>query len=199
MSKQTGPILIQGVFLHADYAEWLNPNVCKKMALPDRLRNRWLIASMMTLTVFLLGGCGGTSHLRSPDVSADQQRPLSGARHRVVKTAAQQIGTPYRYGGNSTKGFDCSGLVQYTHRQSGIDVPRTTALQWKHAAEPRRRHLLPGDLVFFKIGWGKGRHVGIYEGDGVFIHAPSSGKRVSRASLDNPYWRKRMIGARTFL
>ena len=58
---------------------------------------------------------------------------------------------------------------------------------------------MPGDLLFFAIDRQKERHVGIYEGEGLFIHAPSSGKRVSRASLDNPYWRDRLIARRTFL
>ena len=78
-------------------------------------------------------------------------------------------------------------------------MPRTTAAQWRHAATLRRGHLLPGDLLFFSLGGRKDRHVGIYEGSGVFIHAPSSGKRVGRASLDNPYWRSRLIGGKSFL
>jgi cell wall-associated NlpC family hydrolase len=109
------------------------------------------------------------------------------------------IGTPYRYGGKNRSGFDCSGLVQYAHSSAGVDVPRTTASQLAQARVPDRRNLLPGDLLFFEINGQKGRHVGIYEGDGVFIHAPSSGKRVSRASLDNPFWRKRLVATRTFL
>ena len=117
----------------------------------------------------------------------------------MVSTAEQLIGTPYRYGGNTRAGFDCSGLVQYTHRKAGVQVPRTTASQLAQSRAPERPNLLPGDLVFFKIDWQKSRHVGIYEGDGVFIHAPSSGKQVSRASLKNPYWNKRLIATRTFL
>ncbi len=125
--------------------------------------------------------------------------PTASTRNAVVNVAAQQIGTPYRYGGNTRRGFDCSGLVEYAHRQAGIDVPRTTAEQWANARSTDRRLMLPGDLLFFRIGGYKRRHVGIYEGDGVFIHAPSSGKSVGRASLDNQYWRRRLIGAKTFL
>ena len=125
--------------------------------------------------------------------------PTASTRHAVVNVAAQQIGTPYRYGGNTRRGFDCSGLVEYAHRQAGIDVPRTTAEQWADARSTDRRLLLPGDLLFFRIGDRKRRHVGIYEGDGIFIHAPSSGKSVGRAALDNQYWRRRLIGAKTFL
>lgn len=120
-------------------------------------------------------------------------------RHEVIRSAGQLIGTPYRYGGNNPGGFDCSGLVQYTHRMAGVDVPRTTAAQLAQARVPERRTLLPGDLLFFEIDWQKSRHVGIYEGDGTFIHAPSSGKRVSRASLRNPYWNSRLIATKTFM
>lgn len=125
--------------------------------------------------------------------------PVSRARADLIRVTARQIGAPYRCGGNTRRGFDCSGLVQFVHRQVGIGIPRTAEEQWSQARIPRRRHLVPGDLLFFAIDGDKLRHVGIYEGGGVFIHAPSSGKQVSRASLDNPYWQRRMIGARTFL
>lgn len=123
----------------------------------------------------------------------------SDARRQLIHVTRQAIGTPYRYGGSSPDGFDCSGLVQFAHRQVGLDVPRTTASQWRHARTPDRRHLLPGDLLFFELGGRKDRHVAIYEGGGRFIHAPSSGKRVRRASLDNPYWHSRLVGKKTFL
>jgi cell wall-associated NlpC family hydrolase len=146
----------------------------------------------------LLGGC---LSMPSGDDgrTASRQAPVSEQRLAVVSAASRMIGTPYRYGGNTPRGFDCSGLVQYAHDHAGLDVPRTTVEQWRHADSLRRRHLLPGDLLFFSIGRDKARHVAIYEGGGVFIHAPSAGKRVSRASLDNPYWSRRMLGARSFL
>lgn len=153
---------------------------------------------LLAVSVPLLGGCGSL-HSSSPPSYRHAPVTVSASRADLLKVAAEQIGTPYRYGGNNRRGFDCSGLVQYAHRKVGVDVPRTTGQQWKHGRSPGRRHLVPGDLVFFSIGWRKGRHVGIYEGDGVFIHAPSSGKRVSRASLDNPFWQQRLIGAKTFL
>lgn len=157
------------------------------------------LALIGILATLALGGCATAPAPRPADWTAPAGTGVSAARHEVVRVAAGQIGTPYRYGGNTRRGFDCSGLVQYAHRQAGIDVPRTTAAQWTVARSPRREHLLPGDLLFFSIGVKKSRHVGIYEGRGLFIHAPSSGKEVSRASLDNPYWQSRLIGARTFL
>ena len=146
-----------------------------------------------------LGGCGSVPSASSAPSHTAAPGVTSASRTALIRAAAGQIGTPYRYGGNTRRGFDCSGLVQYAHRQIGVDVPRTTRQQWSRAQQPGRRHLIPGDLVFFALDGNKSRHVGIYEGAGVFIHAPSSGKRVSRASLDNPFWRNRLIGARTFL
>jgi cell wall-associated NlpC family hydrolase len=160
-----------------------------------KIRNALLVA----VTAAGLSACG-TSPVSGPTYTDDSgHQVVSPTRHEVVRVAGQMIGTPYRYGGSNRRGFDCSGLVQYAHRKAGVDVPRTTASQLAQARVPERRGLLPGDLLFFEIDWQKSRHVGIYEGDGVFIHAPSSGKRVSRASLDNPFWGKRLIATRTFL
>ena len=160
-----------------------------------KLRNTLLVA----LTAAALTGCG-TSPVSGPSYTLDSGRQeVSPTRHAAVGIAGQLIGTPYRYGGSSPDGFDCSGLVQYTHRKVGMAVPRTTESQLAQARVPKRETLLPGDLLFFNIGAQKSRHVGIYEGDGIFIHAPSSGKRVSRASLENPFWSKRLVAVRTFL
>ena len=116
------------------------------------------------------------------------------ARNTVLATARDMLGKPYRYGGASPKGFDCSGLVWYSHRKAGIAVPRTARKQMSAAQPVGSRELHPGDLVFFRIDAAKSYHVGIYLGDGAFIHAPSSGGTVSRASLGNRYWRERLVG-----
>lgn len=105
------------------------------------------------------------------------------------------VGTPYRYGGAGPRGFDCSGLVYYSYRKAGIAVPRTTGEQYRQSRRVKLSRLQPGDLIFFRISRDKLSHVGIYAGSGRFIHAPSGGKRVAYASLDNPYWEARVIGA----
>lgn len=117
------------------------------------------------------------------------------SRTMVVRVAENMIGTPYRYGGNSPRGFDCSGLVQFSYAHAGISVPRNTQQQFNYASPASIKHLQRGDLLFFKLNRRKASHVGIYIGQGEFIHAPSSGKRVSSASLSNPYWRERIAGA----
>jgi len=160
-----------------------------------KIRSTLLVA----LTAAALTGCG-TSPVSGPSYTPGSGgQEVSPNRHAVVDIAGQLIGTPYRYGGSSPDGFDCSGLVQYTHRKVGMAVPRTTESQLVQARVPKRETLLPGDLLFFDIDAQKSRHVGIYEGDGFFIHAPSSGKRVSRASLENPFWSERLLAVRTFL
>ena len=99
------------------------------------------------------------------------------------------IGVPYVYGGRTPKGFDCSGLVYYSYQQAGIKVPRTSKEQFKAARRVSLPDAQPGDLLFFR-GGRKISHVGIYIGNGYFVHAPSTGKTVSVANLDNTYYRE---------
>ncbi|RPH20434.1 endopeptidase [Buttiauxella warmboldiae] len=106
-------------------------------------------------------------------------------------------GTPYRYGGMSRRGVDCSGFVSITFRDRfALQLPRETRQQAKIGTEIDKDDLLPGDLVFFKTGSGEsGLHVGIYDTDNQFIHASTS-RGVMRSSLDNVYWRKKFWQAR---
>jgi len=126
----------------------------------------------------------------APTTTKSQPSP-----HRALAIAIDMIGTPYRYGGTSPRGFDCSGLVYYAYRKAGIQPPRTTTEQYHQSKRVQVSRLQPGDLVFFTISQGKLSHVGIYAGDDRFVHAPSSGKSVAYATLHDPYWRGRLIGA----
>lgn len=104
----------------------------------------------------------------------------SGAARRVISTAEQYIGVPYRYGGTSARtGFDCSGFVQYVYGQQGVDLPRTSRQMAGvgMAIEPTQRALAVGDLMLFAQG-GRISHVAIYAGNGRFIHSSSSGHGV---------------------
>ena len=126
-----------------------------------------------------------------------QGRGVPDAGTRAVGTAMAQVGAPYRYGGSSpAQGFDCSGLVSYVFGQQGIAVPRTAAQQFAAAKPIREQDLRPGDLVFFRLAGPRAEvsHVGIYSGQGRFVHAPQSGKRVGEASLDDEYYRERLAG-----
>jgi len=104
-------------------------------------------------------------------------------------------GVPYRYGGLSPRGVDCSGFVYLTFlSRLGMQVPRTTTELLKSGEKVRRDDIRVGDLVFFRTGPGN-RHVGIYMGNGDFLHASSS-QGVMTSSLSNPYWRQRYWQAR---
>ncbi len=161
-----------------------------------------LFQSLVTVCFLItLVGCASAPQQKSYPAgpSSTQQAPIEQDRKRIVTSAESMLGTPYRYGGTSPAGFDCSGLVYYTHRQAGLYTPRTAMAQFEASRPVAIKHLKPGDLLFFKLTGTKTSHVGIYTGRGKFIHAPSSGKRVSRSTLDNPYWQRHLIGAGTFL
>ncbi len=137
----------------------------------------------------LAGGlCCSPPYLRTGSLT-------EGRRGHVVETAKRYLGVPYRYGGETPDGFDCSGFVMYVYDRNGLRLPRATVEQYRAGRQVSRRATRPGDLVFFAIHGGRISHVGIYAGNGRFIHAPSSGKRVSYARLDNSYWEKRYAGA----
>lgn len=166
------------------------------------LHSRFGAVAALALVALILTGCG-SNNTRQYDVVGETVQtppdaPLGPQRSDVVRQAEQLLGTPYRYGGSSPRGFDCSGLVQYTHAQAGVRVPRVARAQHRDARRVPMHSLKPGDLVFFRLA-GKTDHVGIYVGNGAFIHAPSSGKQVSRARLDSVYWRPRLVGAGSYL
>jgi cell wall-associated NlpC family hydrolase len=124
------------------------------------------------------------------------------AANEVLMRALGLVGTPYRYGGNSPAGgFDCSGLVQFVFLDSaGIQLPRSTReLVGMRARRVARDALRPGDLVFFSPAGGDASHIGIYVGEGRFVHAPSSGGTVRMDYLDVEYWRRSYSGARRIL
>lgn len=116
----------------------------------------------------------------------------------IVRLATHELGAPYVYGGDTPHGFDCSGLVYYVFRHVGVAVPRTANDQLYASHPVSLRDLRPGDLVFFQIAGNIQMHVGIYVGDGVFIHAPETGQPVSYARLGDSYWKSRFVGGGRF-
>jgi cell wall-associated NlpC family hydrolase len=117
---------------------------------------------------------------------------------QALDVARKLLGTPYSYGGTDLNGFDCSGLVRYAFNQSGVELPRTSKEIFRASQRIDPQKIKPGDLVFFALSANRISHVGIYAGQSHFIHSPSSGKGVSYASLENPYWQKRLIAAGRF-
>ncbi|KAA5927565.1 endopeptidase [Pantoea sp. Bo_2] len=140
----------------------------------------------LLILVLLLTGC---SH-HAPPINGRLSDSIT-----VIAELNDQLGhwhgTPYRYGGMSRNGVDCSGFVYLTFRDKfALQLPRTTSAQSDIGTRISKDELLPGDLVFFKTGRGEnGLHVGIYDTDNAFIHASTS-QGVIRSSLDNVYWRK---------
>lgn len=121
-----------------------------------------------------------------------RHQPSTTARTPIVRAALRMLGRPYRYGADGPIAFDCSGLTQYSYARAGIEIPRTVRLQYRLATHVR--HLRPGDLVFFRIHSHAVSHVGIYIGNGRFVHAPASGGHVTTASLRAPYWHRYFAG-----
>jgi cell wall-associated NlpC family hydrolase len=132
--------------------------------------------------------------------------PAVALREAVIATASDAMGRPYEWGGTGADGggFDCSGLIQHAYAEHGIALPRTSAAQAKEGREVSRKvaALAPGDLLTFSNRGGPVTHVGLYLGDGRFIHSATRGVQVSVLSDDDPYgrwWYQRWVGARRII
>jgi cell wall-associated NlpC family hydrolase len=137
-------------------------------------------------------GGGTSSSSTSSSTGGSIPIPPSGTLGgQAVAIAMQYLGTPYVWGGASPGGFDCSGLVMYVYGQLGVSLPHNAAMQYGVGVAVPRSALEPGDLVFFD-GLG---HVGIYVGNGAFIHAPHTGDVVRVSSLSG-YYSSAFVGAR---
>ena len=144
------------------------------------------------LLIAALAGCAGAPERAEAPVA----RASDETAHKAVAVAREMIGKPYRYAGDTPAGFDCSGLVRYSYGRAGIGMPRATQAQLQGTKLISVRSMRPGDLLFFDQEGKKASHVGIYLGDGRFIHAPSTGGRVRTDSLGADYWKKHFVEAR---
>ncbi len=113
----------------------------------------------------------------------------------LIDEAAKYLGTPYVWGGTSPSGFDCSGFMQYVCSKNGIRINRVADDQMKNGTPVSKSQLEPGDLVFFGSG-SYANHVGMYVGDGMMIHSPSTGKSIMYTDITTGYYESRYIGAR---
>lgn len=134
--------------------------------------------------------------LLAPVAIADAvpQEPPTG----MVERALSWLGVRYRFGGqDEKKGFDCAGLVRRVFSTVAVDLPRTAAAQFRQGCIVEHHELQPGDLVFFRNTYKRGiSHVGIYIGNGEFVHAASRRRSVTVDRLDAPYFRSRFAGGR---
>jgi cell wall-associated NlpC family hydrolase len=138
---------------------------------------------------------------RAAGASADAARLTAS----VVETALAVMGAPYRWGGTDQNGFDCSGLIQYAYAQHGVVLPRMSRDQMRMggAVDRRPEALRPGDVLGFSAERSSQiTHVGLYVGDGRFIHSASTGVRLTRLEAGDPdsrWWRDRWVGARRII
>ncbi|GAB6195159.1 C40 family peptidase [Lysobacter xanthus] len=126
------------------------------------------------------------------------QGAATGRVQSVLSRAFALLGTPYRWGGTSPDGgFDCSGLVGYVFRNAlGIELPRVSREMAQTGAQVDRNQMTAGDLVFFSTHSSGVDHVGIYIGEGKFLHAPRTGRDVTVSNLDTGYWSGKFVSAR---
>ncbi|WP_051236077.1 C40 family peptidase [Ottowia thiooxydans] len=169
------------------------------------LSDRRHVLFLAVTTAFLAGCSTPVQRTRTSVSTPPTARPSSAlaldtsVREAAVARAMLVVNTPYRYGGNTPEGgFDCSGLVQYVFNDAGSPrLPRSTA-QWAAASAPvPEANMQRGDLVFFNTSGQPFSHMGIYVGNGQFVHAPSSGGTVRKDSLSSRYFATRYLGARS--
>ncbi|HWS15517.1 MAG TPA: NlpC/P60 family protein [Candidatus Methylomirabilis sp.] len=118
---------------------------------------------------------------------------------RLLRVAHGMLAVPYRFGGTTLWGLDCSGFVQKAFAFLNRDLPRSAREQFLEGAAVEKANLSPGDLVFFRTYAKYPSHVGIYLGDNRFVHASARERKVTVDSLDKPYYEKRYIGAKRLL
>jgi cell wall-associated NlpC family hydrolase len=117
----------------------------------------------------------------------------------AARTAERFVGIPYRWGGeNVVDGMDCSGFVRAVYNLCGLSIPRTSRDQYKAGESVEKEELQDGDLVFFGSSEDTINHVGIYVGNGRFVHAPRRGEEIRVTSVDESYFEKRFVGARRY-
>lgn len=187
---------------------YFNPNIRSDAS------RRWLLPVVVVVAA-ITSGCSTVSNEQSEAawIGSDRTRLASGtakgkaldpitaiaaAQHPLSRQALQQLGTRYRYGGASPDlGFDCSGLVHYSAKESlGLKLPRRSVEIAQSGRTIRRNELSVGDLVFFNTLGARYSHVGIYVGSNMFVHSPASGGVVRLEDMTAPYWNKRFTGAR---
>ncbi|WP_420555404.1 C40 family peptidase [Neptuniibacter marinus] len=144
--------------------------------------------NLLLFLILILQGCSSYS-TRTPTASVNIQ-PQSPVASALLSQHKSWKGTPYRWGGQSRQGVDCSAFTQLTYKTIFEQhLPRTTIAQVNSGIKVKQHQLIPGDLVFFKLGGNTQRHVGVYVEQGIFLHASTS-QGVTLSRLDNPYWKQ---------
>lgn len=178
------------------------------------MKNKALLI-LLAAAAFGLSACGGSggkiktgSHKTKHKPQAAAKTPKNIRIGNINRTAGGQelmlhsmdlVGTPYRWGGSTDTGFDCSGMIQYVYKNAlGVNLPRSSRDMAAASRTISTRDLQTGDLVFFNTSGSGISHVGLYLGGGKFLHAPRSGSTVQTESLSKPYYAQRLVKAGTF-
>lgn len=167
----------------------------------ERLIDEYYIASPNEV-VFKAQRPVAVSRPGVPQAPAAPQAPTDGhdLGYIAARTAERFIGIPYQWGGNTVvDGMDCSGFTRAVYNLCGINIPRTSREQYSAGNPVTKNSLQDGDLVFFGSSANAVNHVGIYVGDGKFVHAPRRGEEIRTASLDESYFVRNYVGARRYV
>jgi cell wall-associated NlpC family hydrolase len=143
----------------------------------------------LALLILGLGAGNGCAHKPAAPLAAS-------VSDKAAYYAQTMTGKPYRYGGNTPQGFDCSGLVQYSYARAGIKLPHGTQSLRRLSRSISTKELRRGDLLFFNQEGKRASHVAVYLGNDRFVHAPSAGKNVYVSSLAESYWQRHLADAR---
>lgn len=176
-------------------------SIAADSASPRRSWVSWRCVTALSITL-LVAACSSGPTVRQGSNANFGNRTMgperSAGQEEITIEAMSLVGIPYRYGGNTPdSGFDCSGLVRYVvARAAGVNLPRTTADMSSIGTPLERDDLASGDLIFFNTTGRAHSHVGIYVGQGKFVHAPNTGGTVRLESLYIPYWARRIDGVR---
>jgi cell wall-associated NlpC family hydrolase len=172
-----------------------------------RWNGRKLVAAKVIDSFFVVDSANapGITREHPPEVrqlpdAAPRIRPPGEMGLIAARTAERFVGIPYRWGGDTVvEGMDCSGFVRAVYNLCGVNIPRTSQEQFRSGDPVERDELHPGDLVFFGDSSSKINHVGIYVGEGRFVHAPRRGDDIRVSSLDEGYFNRRFRGGRRCL
>ena len=154
-----------------------------------------MLFELVVHVVRRLAVCGALA-LALSNVSAASAAPAAAPGLQVASLAEQYVGSPYRWGGASPAGFDCTGFVMWIYGQFGVDLPHTEAGQLASGTPVDADELQPGDILVFANTYRGGlSHVGVYVGNGRFVHAMDEAHGVIVSNLWDGYWSPRLVGA----
>lgn len=151
----------------------------------------WIAVLMLALC----SGCAGLFGSPSKDTAMIRSKVPG---HKVAQTAYSQRGKSYRLGcASPSAGFDCSGLVWWSYKKNGINIPRITTDQARVGCPVQRKDVKPGDIIVFKTSRSpRGLHTGLYYGNNTFVHSPKPGARVRLENMDKAYWKRCLVSIR---